>query len=72
MSVNILFEQLRKPNAYPASSDFYFENYYCPRHRTILPLEFHQMEDLKIVSLDDLKYRLLCIPYHCKRTFLRH
>ena len=54
MSVNILFEQLRKPNAYPASSDFYLENYYCPRYRTILPLEFHQMDDLKIVSLDDL------------------
>ena len=54
MSVNILFEQLRKPNVYPASSDFFFENFYCPKHRTILPPEFHHIDDLKIVSLDDL------------------
>lgn len=78
MTINILFEQLRKPNVYPATSDGYMINFWSGRHRNPLPVEFHHL-DLNIVTIDDidsLDYFIYPVilnePYYFVREFFQH
>jgi hypothetical protein len=77
VSINILFEQLRKPNVYPCSSYRYMTNYWSPKYRCVLPREFHHIDDLNIVDLssfESLDYFIYPIivnePYFVIRHFL--
>ena len=77
MTVNILFDQKRKPNVYPCTSYRYMQNYWSARYRCILPLEFHHMHDLNIIDIDDIAsvdYFIYPVimnePYYVIREFI--
>jgi len=77
--ISILLETLHKPNIFSPNScdNNFFINYYCPKHRTFLPTQFHPLDievytKNSISKLDWFVYPIIINePYYQIRSLIK-